>query len=340
MAMFSSDPGTDVLLRGLDAGQRARKMREEVSADTAIRRALSTQETPPPAPVLAPGAAPPAQGTIAAQPAPAAPSAAPAAPQAPAAPSSTLAPSAAAPAQASPTLSPYAGVVRELAATPGGGQQALQIMQAQDRGQQGDTRRRDQMARLAVTELARGNQRSAEWYAREAGIPMSQLPPPGAPPAGRGGAGGGAGGAAGAPRQYAIDARIRALQEAGLSREEAASIASGNQMSATSKAHLIRAIQADVDKSPNFSFEDVATRNAEVERRWAFLEGMLRPAAASRDGASPAAASTARDKDMIPGPRPKQIPARAVELLKAHPERAGDFDALFGRGEAAKVLRK
>lgn len=41
MVNFATDPGTDVFLRGIDAGERARKARNAVSVDAAVRRGLS-----------------------------------------------------------------------------------------------------------------------------------------------------------------------------------------------------------------------------------------------------------------------------------------------------------
>lgn len=41
MVNFATDPGTDVFLRGIDAGERARKARNAVSVDAAVRRGLA-----------------------------------------------------------------------------------------------------------------------------------------------------------------------------------------------------------------------------------------------------------------------------------------------------------
>lgn len=200
MVQFSTDPGTDVFVRGIDAGERARKARSQMAVDAAIRRGLAQSfgpdaaAAPPLAPQLVQAAPqaparnegleqpPPAAAAPTLTPRPAMPQAAPAP-----APSPTLAP------QPQPTARPAAGdrydpVLRELAGAEGGGAAALGIMQQQDRAGAVDARRRDQLARLSMLALSKGDVTTGQYFADQAGIPLPQIVP------GRGRGGGRAGG--------------------------------------------------------------------------------------------------------------------------------------------------
>lgn len=243
MALFTTDPGTDMFVRGVDAGERARKNREQVSVDTAIRAGLAQQQAaaapplspapapppvsaprptaapatppppPPPAPPLAPPAAPEPPGGSgvpdsippaaeppqAAWPPPQAPRPATSAPRAPA-PALTPGPSMPTTAASSPYLAPtmrggaggdrYGAILQNLSQAPGGGVAALGIMREQDRVGVLDSRRRDQLGRLAMMAFAKGDRVTGEYFARQGGL---TLPPQFGVGMGRAGRGGGTG---------------------------------------------------------------------------------------------------------------------------------------------------
>jgi hypothetical protein len=191
MVQFNSDIGTDVFLRGIDAGERARKVRQSLAVDAAVRRGLSQSmgmgadgvvaPVAPVAPALAPtaGTPPAAPAAPAAQPpAAGAQTAAPAAPALAPTPASTSAASAppAAPAFAPPTPAAAGGdryepVLRELAGVEGGGAAALGVMQQQQQGAAARERRQDQLARLSMYAYGRGDSRTGDYFADQAGIP-------------------------------------------------------------------------------------------------------------------------------------------------------------------------
>lgn len=213
---FSTDPGTDTLLRGLEGGMRARANRQAVETDAALRRGIGSmlgmpQQAAPAA--AAPVSAPPAAGAPA--PAPQPPAAGGVAPPAPAqgaapappamAPGTAVAP----PPPPAPATAPpqeggrYDAVLRELAGTPGGGAAALNVMGQQSREDIALGRRRDQWGRLSMQALARGDIETGQFYAERAGIPLPRLAPPRSGQ--RGGAGGGA---AAAPANVGMNPRL------------------------------------------------------------------------------------------------------------------------------------
>lgn len=239
MVQFSTDPGTDVFVRGIDAGERARKARSQIAVDAAIRRGLAQSfgtdaaATPPlapqpvqaapqgpaaPAPALTPSLPTPpayvspeqaaAVDAGLSQPPPAAaptPMPRPAAPQA--APAPALMP-VSQPTARQPAGDRYDPVLRELAGAEGGGAAALGIMQQQGRAGADAARRSDQLVRLAMTAFARGDRVTGEYFAREARV---TLPPAFGVgmggPAGRRGTGG-TGGAV-TPQQRALANAMR-----------------------------------------------------------------------------------------------------------------------------------
>lgn len=208
MVDFATDPGTDSLLRGLDAGMRARQQRQAVETDAALRRGIGAmldgQQQPQaaPAPVMAP------QPVPAAQPRAAAPTAAPARPSTVNPPIGTPpAPDAAPPPQPPPAAAPqarpaampapqgggrYDPLLRELTGASGGGAAALQVLGQQSREDAIAERRRHQLGRLSMQALARGDVATGQYWADQAGIPLPPIT--GGRARGRAGAGGAAAG--------------------------------------------------------------------------------------------------------------------------------------------------
>jgi hypothetical protein len=170
------------------------------------------------------------------------------------------------------------------------------------------------------------------------------------PPPGRGS---GAGGTAAQPRVVDRQARYNLLMQTGkFTPEEAAAIAANvdGRMTPGQRAALLNRIQRDV--AADFRIPG-AKKQDEVERRFrdavALVEERFKsqpaPASSSAPATAPKAPASAAppssrppsEDTSIPQPRPR-IPQAAVERLRANPHEAAQFDQIFGRGAAARVL--
>jgi hypothetical protein len=172
------------------------------------------------------------------------------------------------------------------------------------------------------------------------------------PPPGRGS---GAGGTAAQPRVVDRQARYNLLMQTGkFTPEEAAAIAANvdGRMTPGQRAALLNRIQRDV--AADFRIPG-AKKQDEVERRFrdavALVEERFKsqPAPASSSApatapkppasAAPPSSRPPSEDTSIPQPRPR-IPQAAVERLRANPHEEAQFDQIFGRGAAARVLGK
>jgi hypothetical protein len=165
---ISTNSATEAFDRTTDRLDQRRRRQQAEDLDTAIRGGISEiyADQPPAAPV------PPMAG----QP----PAGAPAQPDPPAAPPSggglslTVTPPPRPAPQPAARSTGFEPVIRRVAATPGGGAQALQLAVSERQRQDRDRVQREQEERLAVQALGRGEMGVFDYYSRRTGL---QIPP-------------------------------------------------------------------------------------------------------------------------------------------------------------------